>query len=112
MSMGTFSYRPQARIDISESAEYIAQDSPDVAVAFVRAVADTCRALAEMPEMGVQRDYENPALLEARMMPVRGYHKYLIFIFRIITTILMCCAYYTAPVTYPRYWEHKAPTIK
>ncbi|PIT98151.1 MAG: type II toxin-antitoxin system RelE/ParE family toxin [Candidatus Andersenbacteria bacterium CG10_big_fil_rev_8_21_14_0_10_54_11] len=79
MSKGTFSYRPQARIDISESAEYIAQDSPDVAVAFVRAVADTCRALAEMPEMGVQRDYENPALLEARMMPVRGYHKYLIF---------------------------------
>lgn len=79
MSKGTFSYRPQAWIDISETAVYIAQENPDVAVAFVRAVADTCRALVEMPEMGVQRDYENPTLRTARMMAVRGYHRHLIF---------------------------------
>ena len=68
-----------ARLDINDIADYIARDSLAAADRFVDAVGDAFERLAEMPGMGVRREFNNPRLAGMRMWPVTGFSKHLIF---------------------------------
>lgn len=53
---------PQARQDILELAEYIAQGSLDNALRFLDAAEVDMARLAEMPGLGRRREFSNPML--------------------------------------------------
>ena len=71
--------RPQARLDIAEQARWIANDSPEAARRFLKALEVTLSMLSEMPSAGAERHFKNPALQGIRMLPVRGFDRHLIF---------------------------------
>jgi toxin ParE1/3/4 len=71
--------RPQALIDVDEQARWIADDNPDAARRFRKAVEQTLEVLAAMPGMGVGRRYRDPALAGLRMHPVTGFPERLLF---------------------------------
>lgn len=71
--------RPRARQDLVEQALYIAEASPEAADRFVDAIENSLATLADMPEMGAPRDFNNVVLLGIRMWPVKGFEKHLIF---------------------------------
>lgn len=48
-------FLPRARADLLEIGDYIAEDSPARARAFVESLKERCLALAEFPQMGNQR---------------------------------------------------------
>lgn len=62
-----------------EAAYFIAEDSLDVSDRFTDAVNASFERLADMPGVGVQREYQNPALAGMRMWPVPGFPKHLVF---------------------------------
>jgi len=68
MSRPTFS--PSARRDLHAILEHIAADNPGAALGFVERIEETCRNLAEFPEMGALREDLAPAL---RAFPVAKY---------------------------------------
>ena len=69
-----------ALVDIVDNAYYIdGSGRSDAARRFVDAVQDACKQLADMPGMGVLRDYGNPANAGMRMWPVPAFPRYLIF---------------------------------
>lgn len=78
MSLTLFT-RFQAKSDIVEMADHIAQDSLESAEAFIAAVEATLLLLAEMPGVGATREYQDPALFGLRIWPVQGFGRYLIF---------------------------------
>ena len=69
----------QARRDLVETAVYLEERNPDAAMRFLAAVEDTLAALAELPEIGVERPFGDPRLAGLRMLPVHGFEKHLIF---------------------------------
>ena len=70
-------FSTQAKHDIREIAEHIADDNLRAALQFVDHVEATCGVIGDMPEIGKEVGYGRYA--ELRMMPVRHYRKYLIF---------------------------------
>jgi toxin ParE1/3/4 len=60
-------YRPLALDDLDAIFDYIAQDSPDRALAFVEDIQARCEALAEFPLRGPGRDDLAPGL---RILPL------------------------------------------
>jgi toxin ParE1/3/4 len=48
-------FLPRAEADLEAIADYIAQDSPAPALAFVRRIRERCRALADFPYRGEAR---------------------------------------------------------
>lgn len=64
--------------DIAQSAEWIAKDSPEQAAAYVVAVMQTIRRLAEHPGAGAPYSTLDPALVGLRRFPVSGFRSYLI----------------------------------
>ena len=70
---------PQSRRDVDDAAVFLAEESSAIAFRFLEAVEQTLRGLVKMPEMGALRHYQKPELEGLRMMPVRGFEKYLIF---------------------------------
>ena len=71
---------PEADQDIDEQFAYLAkQASLDVALRFLDATHKAFQTLAQMPEMGVKRDFRNPMLKGLRMWPIKGFQHYFVF---------------------------------
>jgi toxin ParE1/3/4 len=51
-----------AASDLDAIDDYIARDSPDRAIAWVRSIRKRCEELAEMPERGPQREDIGPGI--------------------------------------------------
>lgn len=49
-------FRPFAEADLAQIDDFIATDSPQRAIAFVRRLRQQCEALREMPERGPRRE--------------------------------------------------------
>jgi len=69
----------EARFEVIDYAYRIAEDSLRASDRFVNAIDAAYVRLAEMPGIGVSREYSNPKLSGMRMWPVPGFEKYLIF---------------------------------
>jgi toxin ParE1/3/4 len=69
----------QARVDIVETALYLEERSPDVAWRFLAAVEETLVAIAAMPGIGAGSAFHHPGLAGARMLPVKGFDRHLVF---------------------------------
>lgn len=69
----------EARFEVIDHAYRIAEDSLQASDRFVEAVDAAYDRLADMPGVGVSREYRNPKLKGMRMWPVPGFQKYLIF---------------------------------
>ena len=70
---------PAARADLGEQFEYIAQDSLNAANRFLEAAEAAFEQLAQMPGMGVLKDFGNPRLAGLRQWSIHGFERYLIF---------------------------------
>jgi toxin ParE1/3/4 len=68
-----------AEVDLLDHLDYIADDNPDAALRFVEAIEKACERLAEMPNIGRIREFNNPRLMGIRMWPVPGFPRYIIF---------------------------------
>lgn len=68
-----------ARLDVVDSAYHIAQDSLEASDRFAEAVDAAYERLADMPGIGVSREYQNPKLMGMRMWPVPGFSRHLVF---------------------------------
>jgi toxin ParE1/3/4 len=68
--MNAFRLSPAARSDLDEIWFYIAQDDPEAADKFIRAIVSRFPKLAIMPELGRQREELSPRL---RSFPVGRY---------------------------------------
>jgi len=71
--------RPQARTDVTELGNYLAQRSRRVAARFLAAVANTLAELAESPDIGHPITLENLTNLEIRAWPIKKFPKYIVF---------------------------------
>ena len=60
--MNTFRLSPAARSDLDDIWFYIAQDDPEVADKFIRAIVSRFPKLAAMPELGRRREELLPRL--------------------------------------------------
>lgn len=69
----------QARRDVIEAADYIAETSLNASDRFLQATETAFKILADMPGIGALRDYDNPNYAGMRMSPVPGFRKYLVF---------------------------------
>jgi toxin ParE1/3/4 len=61
---------PQARLDLSEIADFIARDSVDAALRFLDEVDNVLKKLADFPGLGRSRDELGPGL---RSFPAGNY---------------------------------------
>jgi toxin ParE1/3/4 len=75
----TITKTPQARQDLAELAEYLAQDSLDAAERFLDAAEAAFRLLASMPELGTPCEFRSPDAAHMRVWSIRGFQSYLIF---------------------------------
>lgn len=55
------------------------EDNPRASVRFLKAIRRTCSQIAAMPGIGAPRDYDNPALVGLRVVPVAGFKNYGIY---------------------------------
>lgn len=78
MTRGNYRFLPRAQEDAIEHAIYIAGDNAEAADRFLEALERSCELLTTMPEMGTRRTFDNPALADMRMMPIKGFEKHLI----------------------------------
>ena len=81
MARKLVSARPQAIQDLADIAVYLAEESgnEDLAFRFLDAAGEGLEHLAEMPGLGVTREYNNPDLAGVRMWRVPGFPSHLIF---------------------------------
>ena len=70
---------PAASADLDGEFDYLAERNTDAARRFYPAARETFSDLAEMPGMGVLRDYQNPQLAGMRMQAIKGFRNYLAF---------------------------------
>jgi plasmid stabilization system protein ParE len=70
---------PDARDELRDIWETIAQDDLLKADEVVNVILATFERLAEMPEMGQRREFNHPALKGQRYYPVTRFPSYLIF---------------------------------
>ena len=68
-----------AERDVAEIVSYIADDSPEAAQRFRRALQATGALLLDMPHIGSMRASDKPALKGIRVVPVRDFDKYAVF---------------------------------
>jgi toxin ParE1/3/4 len=71
--------RPQARSELDDQAEYIACDSLDAAIRFLRAAEATFDQLAGSPELGRRWESTHERLRGIRVWRVKGFPSHLIF---------------------------------
>ena len=69
----------EAYNDLDSCSEYISRESPRASLRFLREAQAAFELLADMPELGVKRDFNNPELNELRMWPISKFKNYLIF---------------------------------
>ncbi len=79
MSKRIVQFHRKALEDIEEIAYFIAEDSPQAAQAFHEMLEQTCALIAEMPDIGIARNFENPLLRDIRLWPLKRFEKYLLF---------------------------------
>ena len=78
MPKNVIAFRRKALEDIEGIVRYIAADSPRAAQAFREALEQACSVLAEMPDMGMHRNFGHPRLTDIRLWPLRQFEKYLL----------------------------------
>jgi toxin ParE1/3/4 len=61
------------------TAIFSLKKSVEKALKFDQAVFETFERLCEMPNIGAERNYENPKLFGVRLWFVKGFEKYIIF---------------------------------
>jgi len=71
--------RPAAQTDIEQHAIYIGSESHDAAMRFIDATARLLDELAEFPESGRVRSFNNARLRGLRSRCVPGFRSYLVF---------------------------------
>src|SRR5918996_1214394 len=71
--------RPKAREDIAEIAAYIGLDNPEASAAFRQTLQNFYEVLADLPEIGSVRNFDNPELEDLRMWRIPRFKNYLIF---------------------------------
>jgi toxin ParE1/3/4 len=74
-----FVFLEKAEADLEEIVRYIALDNPQAGEAFRGTLQGACEMLADLPEMGSARNFDNTELEGLRMLPVPKFKKYLIF---------------------------------
>ncbi|MFZ4699000.1 MAG: type II toxin-antitoxin system RelE/ParE family toxin [Candidatus Methylumidiphilus sp.] len=79
MSKRVIFFHQKALEDIEEITCFIAEDSPKSALSFREMLEQACELLAEMPDMGVARNFTHPLLTDVRLWPLERFEKYLIF---------------------------------
>lgn len=70
-----------AQEELNEISDYISEDNPDAASAFIDAAFVTFRKLARMPNIGKEVDFNNPKLKGLRCMLIPKFPNYIIFYF-------------------------------
>jgi len=70
---------PRAEADLDAHCAFIAQTSIEMACRFDDAAFASFSRLCEMPLLGTERRFVNPALEEIRVWFVKDFEKYLIF---------------------------------
>ena len=76
---GRVEKKSAAKRDLFEHFLYIGADSDDAALRFLAAAEESCRALAQNPEMGVVCQFQGPRTKGLRRWRVKGFENYLIF---------------------------------
>jgi toxin ParE1/3/4 len=71
-------FRPTAEADLIEIYDYIAQDSPGNALAFIRRIRAHCEELRDFPERGRRRDDISPG------MRIMGFERRVLIAFRLV----------------------------
>ena len=73
--------RPQAINDLLDAALYLAEESgsEELAFKFIDAAEGTFQQLADMPEMGATREFNQEAIRGMRMWKISGFPNHLIF---------------------------------
>jgi toxin ParE1/3/4 len=71
--------RPQARRDIDEIADFIAQDSVAAGRRFYDSAQQAFRDLVATPGMGRLREFRNPRMAGVRSWAIRGFERFLVF---------------------------------
>ena len=72
-------FRQNAESDVAEIVSYIADDNPEAAQRFRKALQKTGELLLDMPNIGSIRVSDRPALKDIRVVPVRDFDKYFVF---------------------------------
>ena len=70
---------PQAQRDLLELADFIAQDSLDVAERFLDAAEEAFHLLAGMPEMGALCRFQSSEAAGVRVWSIRGFENHLVW---------------------------------
>jgi toxin ParE1/3/4 len=70
---------PQARRDVMEIADFIAQNNLDAALRFLDAIDETFRFLAANPECGEQCEFRASRAQGLRAWTVQEFHSYVVF---------------------------------
>lgn len=75
----SISIRPQAKADIEEIIDWLTEENSYIVKPFLEQLQNSFELLADHPEIGHLRSYQNPVLKNIRMFPVKKYSSYLIF---------------------------------
>ena len=70
---------PQARTDLLEIADYLAQGTLETAFRFLDAAEVAFELLAGMPELGTLCRFKSPQAAGLRVWPIKAFENYLIF---------------------------------
>lgn len=71
--------RPQAECDIEDCFVHIAKENLNAGLHFLEAVETDIKRLAEFPELGTKRKFQNRRFQQIRMWRIEKYKSYLIF---------------------------------
>ena len=77
--MGNVYKHPQVIHDLIDLATYIANNNMDVSDKFLAAAEETFKQLAQTPEIGRMREFDNPNLADIRQQAIKGFRNYLVF---------------------------------
>jgi plasmid stabilization system protein ParE/Arc/MetJ-type ribon-helix-helix transcriptional regulator len=70
---------PSARADVRNQVACLSQENQDVAERFASAVEDTCRRLAEGPDLGEKLPTSKRRLRNVQIWRVDGFRNHLVF---------------------------------
>jgi len=71
--------RVAAKRDLTDHLVFLGENaSAEVARRFLHAAGVSFGILSKMPELGVQRGFQNPRFSAVRVWPVKGFERYLI----------------------------------
>jgi toxin ParE1/3/4 len=95
-----------AEEDFTGYVDYLAQERPAAALAFIDAIERAFARLAELPEIGSPRAFQNSRLEGIRMWPVPQFQNYLIF-YRIVGEEIQVLRILHAAHDYTRFFREQ-----